>query len=79
MSVALSHVPLQRCPKSLSPPHLARISPFSQTVNSQSWSTFYSEESLGQCYEALVPQKCLHFVWQEPGDPEFRSGHHVFS
>lgn len=63
---------MQRSSKSLSPPHLARISPFSQTVNSQSWSTFYSEESLGQCYEALVPQRCLNFVWHEPGDPDLR-------
>ncbi|KAL5463582.1 hypothetical protein EMCRGX_G032493 [Ephydatia muelleri] len=64
--------PRMRSSKSLSPPHLARISPFSQTVNSQSWSTFYSEESLGQCYEALVPQRCLHLVWQEPGHPDDR-------
>ena len=56
----------QKRSKSLSPPILARLSPFSQTVNSRSWSTFYSEElSFGHMFEPLVPQICIHHIWQE--------------
>lgn len=42
------------------------MSPFSQTVDSRSWSTFYSEEmSFGTSFEPLVPQLCLHHLWTE--------------
>lgn len=54
----------QKCSKSLSPPTMARMSPFSQTVDSRSWSTFYSEElSFGLNFEPLLPQLCLHPLW----------------
>jgi hypothetical protein len=43
---------------------MARMSPFSQTVDSRSWSTFYSEElSFGITFQPLVPQHCLHLLW----------------
>ena len=62
-----SFLPLPSLPqkrsKSLSPQLLARISPFSQTINSRSWSTFYSEESFGDNFEPLVPQVCLRQLW----------------
>ena len=58
-------IQLQKRSKSLSPPLLARISPFSQTINSRSWSTFYSEESFGDSFEPLIPQICLRLLWKE--------------
>ena len=52
--------------KSLSPQlHYARISPYSQTMNSHSWSTFYNEDSITEPFEFLLPQVCIHQVWSE--------------
>ena len=61
--------------KSLSPLVLARISPFSQAVNSRSWSTFYSEEfSFGKNFEPLLPQVCLRLLWRESDNGLSRLG-----
>ena len=61
--------------KSLSPQvHYARISPYSQTVDSRSWSTFYSEATLSENFD-LLPHLCLHLVWKEDADPR---GSHVW-
>ena len=54
-------VTFQKMSKSMSPPLLGRISPFSQTVYSNSWSTFYSEES-AMTLEPLLPQLCMSLV-----------------
>lgn len=51
-------VTTQKRSKSVSPPLLGRISPFTQTVYSNSWSTFYSEES-AVSLDPLLPQLCL--------------------
>ena len=50
----------QKRSKSVSPMHQAgRLSPFSQTVHSNSWTTFFSEES-AVALEPLLPQICIH-------------------
>lgn len=55
---------LQKCSKSLSPTSMSRMSPFSQTVDSRSWSTLYSDEmSYSNKFEPLYPQLCLHSLW----------------
>ena len=57
---------LKKCSKSFSPPVVARMSPFSQTIDSRSWSTFYSEEmSFGTSFEPILPQVCIHFLWSK--------------
>jgi hypothetical protein len=56
----------QKRSKSLSPSHHAgRLSPFSQTISSSTWSTFFSEES-AVSLEPLLPQICLHKVLDIP-------------
>ena len=65
--------------KSLSPPvQHARISPFTQTVNSRSWSTFFSEDTLGEQLEPLLPQTCLHLLWTEPQTSTDRHEFHAY-
>lgn len=61
--------------KSASPPLLGRLSPFTQMVNSNSWSTYYSEESIGNEVEPLLPKLCIHRLWE--GDE--RLGNYVYT
>ena len=50
----------QKRSKSVSPSHhVGRLSPFSQTIHSHSWSTFFSEES-AVSLEPMLPQICVH-------------------
>ena len=52
----------QKRSKSVSPSHhVGRLSPFSQTIHSHSWSTFFSEES-AVSLETLLPQICVHKI-----------------
>jgi len=65
---------VKRGSRSLSPQVLARVSPFSQAVNSRSWSTFYSEEfSFGRHFEPILPQLCLSWVWSHDGGPSHKA------
>ena len=51
----------QKRSKSVSP--LGRLSPFSQTIHSNTWSTVYSEES-AMSLEPLLPQICMHLIFE---------------
>lgn len=56
----------QKRSKSLSPSHHAgRLSPFSQTINSNTWSTFFSDES-ALPLDPLLPQVCLQKMLDIP-------------
>ena len=56
----------QKRSKSVSPPHRAgRLSPFSQTVNTNSWSTVFSEES-AVSLDQLLPQIAMHKLLEVP-------------
>ena len=52
--------------KSVSPPMLNCMSPYSQIVNSNSWSTLYEESATGHLnVDPLVPQLLLQQLWEE--------------
>jgi anaphase-promoting complex subunit 1 len=61
-----------------------RLSPFSQTVHSNSWTTFFSEES-AVALEPLLPQICIHKLAEcvertpEPASVFFTCGDLLFS
>ena len=60
----------QKRSKSVSPPLLGRISPFSQTVHTNSWSTFFSAEESAALLDPLLPQLCLHRQCEMDGPQE---------
>lgn len=49
--------------KSVSPQMVTRMSPYSQIVNSNTWSTLYATASLN--VEPLIPQLLLQQRWEE--------------
>ena len=59
---------LQKRSKSVSPSHgVGRLSPFSQTVQSRSWTTLFSEDSAAVSLEPLLPQMCMQKLLEMPG------------
>ena len=56
------NVPTQKISKSVSPT-LGRLSPFYQTIHSNSWSTLFSEES-AFTLEPLLPEICLQKLFE---------------